>query len=68
MSGGIACPDRRHRHVVTQRNSNQSAFNGYRWTPSRYSEVLCLDTGARWRTAAAYAYGLPDARPGEESR
>lgn len=67
MSGGTACPSvattdhSGHRHVVTQRRSNRSAFNGYRLTPSRYSEVVCLDTGNIWRTAAAYANGLPDA-------
>jgi hypothetical protein len=43
---------------VTQYKCNHSAFNGYRRTPSDYSEVACLGSlggcGARWRTKAAY--------------
>jgi hypothetical protein len=60
MSGSKACPGKprnvagsEHRHVVSNRYGNYSAFNGYRWTPSAYSEVACLDTGDRWRTKAA---------------
>lgn len=61
-----ACRVRSHRPswVVTQRNGNRSAFSGYRWTPSDYSEVRCTASGCgkRWRTRAAYVAGLPDAR------
>jgi hypothetical protein len=50
---------------VTARKCNYSAFNGYRWSPSDYSEVICDVTaggcGARWRTKAAYVYEIPDA-------
>ena len=63
MSGGAACNvrDRGHRHVVTARRSNRSAFSGYRWTPSAYSEVLCINDNRLWRTKAAYVDSLPDA-------
>lgn len=46
--------------VVTQRNCNHSAFNGYHETPSRYSTVKCLACGHKWRTKAAYVSTLPD--------
>lgn len=38
---------------------NYSAFNGYRRTPSPYSEIRCTACGNRWRTKAAYADALP---------
>jgi hypothetical protein len=62
MSAGIACktPSHRTSWVVTQRLSNRSAFNGYRTTPSAYSEVCCGSCGTRWRTTAAYVADLPD--------
>jgi len=47
--------------VVTQRQCNHSAFNGYRKTPSAYSGVRCTLCGAFWRTRAAYVARLPDA-------
>jgi hypothetical protein len=46
--------------VVTQRRSSQSAFNGYRKTPSVYSEVACRSCLRRWRTKARYVDDLPD--------
>ena len=53
--------------VVLQRRCNHSAFNGYRWTPSDYSDVQCVaeqgGCGARWRTKAAYVDQLPDSHP-----
>jgi hypothetical protein len=52
--------DRRRSWVVMHRNCNYSAFSGYRWTPSDYSEVKCLVCGRRWRTKAAYVRQLPD--------
>lgn len=61
--GGQTCREQGHAHVVTARRVNHSAFSGYRATPSEYSEVRCIDTGARWRTKAAYADDLPDAKP-----
>ena len=62
--GRAGCTDRKaHRPswVVTMRQYNQSAFNGYRPTVSAYSEVRCGDCGGRWRTKAAYVATLPDA-------
>ena len=65
MTGGTACrnPDHRPHWVVLQRNCNQSAFSGYRKTPSDYSEVCCMVDGCHsvWRTKAAYVNQLPDA-------
>lgn len=58
---------RTHREywVVTMRNYNASAFNGYRPQWSAYSEVRCTLPGCEhppWRTKADYVRGLPDAR------
>lgn len=57
-----ACRDKSHRWVVTARECNYSAFNGYRRTPSAYSEVWCLDCshGGIWRTKAKFVRGLRD--------
>lgn len=65
MSGGPACTVKGHRHVVVVRNANHSAFNGYRWTWSRYSEVWCVNNPTRgpWRSAAKQVDSLPDATP-----
>lgn len=64
MSGEIACrkPEHRPFWTVVQRNYNMSAFNGYRRTPSQYSEVRCSFAMCRsvWRTKAAYVADLPD--------
>ena len=50
--------------TVADRECNHSAFNGYRWTPSAYSAVVCArylgGCGVRWRTKAAYVGALPD--------
>lgn len=61
MSSGPACLDKTHRHVVTARRCNYSAFNGYHRTRSDYSEVTCAVTRLRWRTKSAYVDRLPDA-------
>jgi hypothetical protein len=51
------CGNRDNWRVVTYRG-NYSAFSGYRFTPSDYSEVKCDERlggcGARWRTKAKY--------------
>ena len=60
MSGGKACKCDRKYLVVVQRNLNHSAFNGYKPTYSRYSEVGCKLCGTRWRTIARYVDSLPD--------
>lgn len=69
MSGGptCSCPERKkplaeRRWRVTQRYCNHSAFNGYHWTPSDYSEVRCMECRVFWRTKAAYVDSLPDAK------
>ena len=51
---------------VVQRNYNQSAFNGYRRTPSSYSLVRCSAPGCQgvWRTRAAYVPNLPNTPKG----
>ncbi len=51
------------RLAVGQRLCNHSAFNGYRWTPSKYSAVHCLDCGRVWRTKADVSH-LPDRQLG----
>lgn len=67
MSGGATCrcPERarplgERRWRVALRHGNASAFNGYNWTPSDYSEVRCLRCWAVWRTRAAYVERLGD--------
>lgn len=62
----MACTDKDHRPrwVVEVRNGNYSAFSGYRFTPSDYSQVRCTRCGSRWRTKAGYVAGLPDAPDG----
>lgn len=67
MSNGNACQDpkaHRPQWVVTMRECNYSAFNGYRRTRSDYSEVVCLapDCPGVWRTKAAYVDLLPDGK------
>lgn len=55
---GCQCPGKRSERmkswVVRVLHGNYSAFNGYRFTPSDYSEVVCRRCGCRWRTKAAY--------------
>lgn len=66
MSAGVSCscvkrlePDFREKFWrVTCYHGNFSAFNGYRFTPSDYSEVSCLQCGGRWRTKAQYVEAL----------
>ena len=65
MSGGLSCicdkESRVHRlgWRVLHRLHNHSAFHGYRYTPSDYSEVGCAKCGRRWRTKALYVSTLP---------
>jgi len=49
--------------VVTRRNCNYSAFNGYHYTPSDYSSVCCTRPGCRgfWRSKGLYVDMVPDA-------
>jgi hypothetical protein len=67
----MCCLDKTHKPewMVTQRNCNYSAFNGYHWTPSDYSRVRCFHPGCArtWRTKAKYVDALPDA-PADWSR
>jgi hypothetical protein len=56
------CDSRKAWRVATY-HGNRSAFNGYHFTPSDYSEVVCDPEhggcGRRWRTKAAYVEELP---------
>lgn len=45
--------------VVTDYRCNYSAFNGYRRTPSDYSQVKCTECGTYWRSKGAYVDSLP---------
>jgi hypothetical protein len=53
-------PESERRWRVALRHGSASAFNGYRWAPSDFSEVQCLRCYAIWRTRAAYVERLPD--------
>lgn len=60
------CPERskppaKRNWGVIQRKCNHSAFNGYHWTPSDWSRVVCFSCGYGGRTKAAYVLALPDA-------
>lgn len=55
---GCRC-DTRAGWRVTVHHGNYSAFNGYKFAPSAYSEIVCDECGARWRTKAAYVEELP---------
>jgi len=39
---------------IWQHLCNHSAFSGYRYTPSDYSQIHCRRCGAIWRTKAKY--------------
>jgi hypothetical protein len=45
---------------VVVRMGNYSAFNGYRFTPSDYSLVVCDACGTSWRTKADYVSVCPN--------
>lgn len=62
---GTACRNKEHRPFwrVRVRNANYSAFNGYRRTPSAYSDLECGSCGGFWRTKAAYVAEIPDVEP-----
>lgn len=59
----LTCKDASHKQfwLVTARKCNYSAFNGYRWTPSDYSQVMCPNCNVSWRTKAGYVDALPNA-------
>lgn len=52
-------PDQRSWGVIARR-CNYSTFNGGRYTPSDYSEIVCLSCGAIGRTKAKYVDQLRD--------
>lgn len=58
--GLLRCQSTSDRWRVTQRGHNRSAFNGYNYTPSRYSQVMCLSCGLSWRTNGKYVDNLKD--------
>lgn len=69
MSTGFSChcaerakPIQDRNWVVLDRQANHSAFNGYHWTPSAYSHLLCNTCRASGRTKAAYVAFVPDGR------
>lgn len=65
VSFGCHCPERRkpvkdRAWVVVARRCNYSAFNGWRYTPSDWSEVFCKGCHALGRTRASYVEDLPN--------
>ena len=66
VSFSCKCPERKkpvadRNWVVGQRKCNHSAFSGYHYTPSEWSEVWCLSCGTHGRTKASYVDELRDA-------
>lgn len=62
MSGGYICkceeaskPIFERAWRVVQYRCNHSAFNGYHYTPSAYSAIVCDRCHSSWRTTAPYA-------------
>lgn len=59
---GCICGGTRHERRVNWRiytyKGSYSAFNGYQFQPSDYSELLCVSCGRMWRTKAEYVQGL----------
>lgn len=53
-------PAKRRAWAVYQRMCNHSAFNGRRFTPSDYSDLVCHVCGAVGRTKAGYVKDIPD--------
>lgn len=53
---------------VTDYKCNYSAFNGYHYTPSNYSQVRCLRCGWFWRSNGKYVDGLATATEEEGMR
>lgn len=63
VSFGCHCPERQkpvteRAWVVIARECNHSAFNGWRYEPSDWSEVFCLGCHALGRTKAKYVKQL----------
>lgn len=60
MSKGIACKcpgtrkDKMKNWTILQYKSNQSAFSGYKTTPSDYSSLRCTKCNSIWRTKSPY--------------
>lgn len=59
-SKGIACKcnlkkvEKMKNWVVVTYRGNKSAFNGYKFTPSEFSEIKCNKCGNTWRTKMNY--------------
>lgn len=60
-------PDRSNWRIATYKG-NYSAFSGYRFTPSDYSEIICLTCRRSWRTKAKYVSSLKSATHEEKLR
>ena len=65
MAKGVNChcperkkPIRERSWYVLIYKGNYSAFNGYKFTRSDHSEILCKKCSAIWRTDAAYVEKL----------
>lgn len=63
MSGGYICQHKEthyHRWRVLHRKCNYSAFNGYKYTPSDYSCLVCLECSRVWRSKSNYVKFISD--------
>lgn len=70
MSQGLICDstchgrERENVRIVHHRH-NHSAFSGYHWTASDYSQVVCLKCGTYWRTKAEWLWKTKMLKKGE---
>lgn len=60
MRGARHCVAGPEEWRVSVRDGNYSAFNGYAFQPSDYSQVICITCHSVWRSKAKYVRGLPD--------
>ena len=66
MSKYVPCTcGTRENWVVTMWRHNRSAFNGYHYTDSDYSQVHCTKYLGVWRTKAKYVETLPKGKIGD---
>lgn len=56
-------PNKRDNWKILNYKCNFSAFNGYNYTPSDYSQIICSVCGHIWRTKAQYVENLPFYNP-----
>ena len=74
MSAGVPCScsgtrkEKMKNWVVWQYRCNHSAFSGYYYTQSNYSQIRCMKCSGTWRTKANYVLNILKNNRYENSR